>query len=694
MKRLLIALLVTASAWAQTDAPPELDHPFAPDELPPLAPMPKPLDGKLDLVISGASSFPESRLREEVTRHIRSIEDYGLDEASAYDISFFLESFYRKDGFTQALVKATILGPWKLALAITEGPVAQIGTIRIEGNTRFDDATITKYLLGPLRERFPRTRMDSDLPFAEADLFAGTDLVRRLYSAEGYLESYIPPPTLALNADKTQGDILLEIHEGPAYRFGRILFDGPVKDFETDLRKTVREQTQGVFTDGRLAAAVRGLEDFFSKRGYFKATVTSTPDLEGTDPSAVPVTFHLAPGPVFQFDGVSVSGTSGVRPSFIKKRLAHLNGKTYSPGLVDKSFRELIQTGLFRNLRITPEDVGNSELHLNVEIEEAPPKEFGFGVGYATFFGALGSISYQDRNFLGTGRPIRLQAEATQRGFAGEFVYTDPWFLDSPYEFKVRAYAQNAVLKGYSKNELGVQPTLSRQVTPEWKLSAFVSARYKNIFDVEIEPESLVGETNYPVFSVGISQTLDFRNNIAIPTRGFIFSTALELAPSGLGSVSFVRGTGRFSYYLPVTAKTTLALGARAGIISPLGGGGLPIDERYFNGGATTVRSFSEFSLGPRDHAGYPLGGQVFTVFNAEYTFPIIGDLHGAVFVDAGNDLSEASQFGVEDLRYAVGVGLRYHLPIGAIRVDYGLNPTPRDGEAQGAFHFAIGVAF
>ena len=70
------------------------------------------------------------------------------------------------------------------------------------------------------------------------------------------------------------------------------------------------------------------------------------------------------------------------------------------------------------------------------------------------------------------------------------------------------------------------------------------------------------------------------------------------------GAISFVRGRVRFSYYVPVTEKCSLALGARAGLISSLSSEQLPIDERFFNGGATTVRSFSELTLGPRDDAG------------------------------------------------------------------------------------------
>jgi len=64
-----------------------------------------------------------------------------------------------------------------------------------------------------------------------------------------------------------------------------------------------------------------------------------------------------------------------------------------------------------------------------------------------------------------------------------------------------------------------------------------------------------------------------------------------------------------------------------------------------------------------------------FTVLNAEFTFPIYRGLEGATFVDAGN-LTDWDMAGFSDLRYAVGLGLRYKLPVGPLRLDYGLNPS------------------
>ena len=56
-----------------------------------------------------------------------------------------------------------------------------------------------------------------------------------------------------------------------------------------------------------------------------------------------------------------------------------------------------------------------------------------------------------------------------------------------------------------------------------------------------------------------------------------------------------------------------LAFGARVGLISPILDD-LPIDVRFFNGGGTTVRSFAERELGPKDSGGNPLGGEIYTV--------------------------------------------------------------------------------
>ena len=697
MKRIyLIPALAMAllRAFAQTDAPPASQQPPAADSAsaPDVPTSRKP--GKLQVEFVGASAFKSRQLREGIARQIQSIEEFGLDEANVYDAEFFLESFYRRHGYSQAEVTANVLGPWRLRLTVNEGPLTRVGAVTFIGNHAYDSATLTNYLLGPIRERYPRIRQDTRLPFIEGDVFFGAELIRRLYAAEGYLNAVISSPEITMNADNTSPGISLTIKEGIQFHFGEIRFEGPLVFPRETLLAEIAEDTKSFYTAGRLASAQRRLEDFYKKRGYFTINVESSGDPAAARDGKVRVVFQIEPGPIYRFDGVTVRGNQRVKTPFIEKRLRRLQGRTYDPALIDRQFRELIETGLFRDLRITPAAIESDLVRLDVSVEEARSKELGLGLGYGSFYGLIVDVTYTDRNIFGTGRRLSLTPEWNQRGFSGEVIYADPWFLDTDYRLKLRLYALTSTLKGYTKTEVGFSPSVSRQITDHWEVSAFALGKYVAITEILIDPSSLAGSDDYSVAGIGLSQTLDYRNNKALPTKGFVFDASIDFAPNGIGAITFVRGRVRFSYYVPVTAKTVLAFGARAGLISPLSDEELPIDERFFNGGATTVRSFSELTLGPRDDAGYPLGGESFTVFNIEYTFPIWGDVYGALFLDAGYVVPNAANFGVEDMRYGVGGGLRYNLPIGAIRVDYGLNPSPKPGEAQGAWHFAIGVAF
>lgn len=642
---------------------------------------------RLGLTLRGNASVPEHELREGIARQIAGIEEFGLDEATAYDAAFFVETFYRKRGFAKASVTPRITGVWRLELDIREGPRVLLGDVRLAGVKAFTDEEAHRFFLGPIRERFPRTP-DAGLPFVESDLYAGADVLRRFYATNGYLDAEIDPPSIDVRG--TVAAVTLVVHEGRQYTFGAIHFRGEPVFAEEELRGVVAQQTGNIYTPGRLAAAERALTDHFVKNGYFRARVTAVGAEAGSGGAAVPVEFLIDPGVVHAFDGSTIVGADRVRPSFVQNRLSHLHGKRYDPRELDATFRELIQTGLFRNLRITPAATAGNKVRLDVSFDEAKQKEFGFGLGYATFYGGVVSASYRDLNLLRTGRPLSINVEANQRGFTGEVLYRDPWLFETNNELRLRAYGQNVELKGYAKQEFGFNPSLNSRITRHWTLSTFLSARSVGLNSVKIEPETAVGPERYDVFAAGLSQTFDTRDNPSLPTRGFFVTTSVEAA--GLSQVSYVRGLVRASYYTPVTKRTVFSLGARAGVVQSLNGDELPIDERFFNGGATTVRSFPEFGLGPRDRQGYPLGGETFTVFNAEYSFPVWGDLRAAVFADAGSVGSEPFDPGA--IRTAIGAGLRYNLPVGAVRIDYGLNPAPAKGDPRGAFHFAIGVAF
>ena len=93
---------------------------------------------------------------------------------------------------------------------------------------------------------------------------------------------------------------------------------------------------------------------------------------------------------------------------------------------------------------------------------------------------------------------------------------------------------------------------------------------------------------------------------------------------------------------------------------------------------------------------GTPLGGTLMHAANLELSYEVIDNLEVAVFADAGSlSTTDDQLFAMpKDLRYAAGLGVRYMLPVGPLRVDYGFNPDKRAGEPAGALHITFGFAF
>ena len=221
----------------------------------------------------------------------------------------------------------------------------------------------------------------------------------------------------------------------------------------------------------------------------------------------------------------------------------------------------------------------------------------------------------------------------------------------------------------------------------------------------------------------------DKRDDPTDAHHGLYTTVDLSYAPSGLGSqTQFARGLFRNSTYHPFGRDIVFARSTQFGIISRTGGRtSIPLAERLYSGGSTSLRAFPDFQAGPRDLAtGFPLGGNALFTNNFELRFPLYGDnLAGVIFEDAGNVYQTLGDFSLrfrqhnlQDFNYTVqsaGVGLRYRTPIGPIRLDFSFSPdAPRFFGLKGTeqdyingtaiatvqkidsfqFHFSLGQAF
>src|SRR5438094_689637 len=266
----------------------------------------------------GQQAFKEKELRSQLKEEITTVDEYGLSPARADDLAFFLEVFYRKHGYAKVNVHYVIESAGRLRLDITEGPRFLVRTVVFDGNAREPADKLFEYMVGPTRERY--SRLERRLPFVAADMEEGVRLVQRFYIAEGFLDVVVDPPQYKFQEQTSEVDAVVPIHEGRQYFFGSISFSGRTIYGAEALRGQIVDLIQRPYTDARVEDIPRRLEAYYKTRGYYDVKVTATGAPEEAVNSRVPVEIVVSAGPVYYFDGVTVSGLQRLHPSCVTKR--------------------------------------------------------------------------------------------------------------------------------------------------------------------------------------------------------------------------------------------------------------------------------------------------------------------------------------------------------------------------------------
>ena len=639
----------------------------------------------------GNTKFSNRELSAALADPLAAIQQRGLSLPLADDTAYYLEVFYRRHGYPAVDVKYKIREPY-LELHISEGPFYKLGNITFEGNKTFQPAVLNDYMIGTTRARY--SQFQKNLPFVESDLVTGTSLLQSFYVSQGFPQVQIVKLTTLPDNRTGTVNAIVTIKEGPRYFFGPISFSENFGLAKKQFAAKIKSLTDPPkpYSEAELQNLQRDLTFIFKSKGYFSALVTVTPNFQKVQGGRVPISVDSVPGPIYHFGGVIVSQepSARLRPDFLPRRLAALRGETYDPEKLKDLYRRLYLTGLYDTLDIQEVAQPDGTIQLVANPREARAKELGFYGGYDTFDGVIFGATYTNRNIDGLGRIFAFRLDYTGRGPDGEISYENPWFMDKDIDFNVALGVSAKQLVAYSIQNYYARVRLTKTYSKGIQTAAFLQAKEADVSSIEITPASLVGPTNYQLITVGVSQTFDFRDSPTNPRTGWIVDASASFSESLDGSASFARLTGRYSTYFSL-GKTLLALGARLGYIDAVQGtAGVPIDERFFNGGSTTVRSFYETELSPKDNNNHPIGGLARSIFNVEYDVPIFGDLVGAAFMDAGGTGDNP----FDNFATAVGGGVRYNLPIGPVRVDYGVNPAPRKNQSLSVLSLSFGFAF
>jgi len=470
----------------------------------------------------------------------------------------------------------------------------------------------------------------------------------------------------------------------------------------------------------------------------------SKPAFEQAD--AVRLVYRIQEGPQTRARRILISGYEHTRQGVIRREIKIKANEPLRGGDVVESQRHLYNLGVFNRVTIEPQNPSgtNPDKDIAVLVEEAKRYTVAYGGGFEV------------QRLASTTNPTGGQVQAAPRGIIEVSKLNLTGRADS-LSFKLRGSTlQGRALLGYfvpntfGNSHFSFQATVFAEKTRD--INTFTEQRYEGAVQLteQISPlttvlyryafrKVLVSNLNIPsqeiplfqqptlVSQFGVTWFRDSRDNPADATKGSFNSADFSDADTYWGSsASFLRFFFQNSTYYPIKRRFSFARSTRFGILvpyrdtvsltfpaptCPTGSPTctlptvIPLPERYFAGGGTSLRGFALNQAGPRDFGtGFPVGGQALLVLNQEFRFPMrlpfIGTaLGGAIFYDGGNVYSRltrisfrttlpAPTFGLgpknvnvcltncsNELNYfahSLGLGVRYKTPVGPIRVDLG----------------------
>jgi outer membrane protein insertion porin family len=473
-----------------------------------------------------------------------------------------------------------------------------------------------------------------------------------------------------------------------------------------------------------IQAGVKELEKYYQDKGYSLAQIVdikATPEgdinliaSEGTI-EGIKVAFINEDGKTVDKDGKPVTGNT--RDFIITRELTIKEGEVFNKNTVQNDLQKVFALGLFDDLNIGLAPGSDpKKVIVTVNVKEKNTGSIAAGAGLSSSTGLFGTVSFQQQNLGGNNQKLGLDIQVGTTSLLFDLNFTDPWLAGDPNRTSFTANIFNQRVFSYIFdspvgaavnnnqlviNRLGTGFSFSRPLSTTE--TASLGFRYQRVSVLDNTDNAVVatdflgnsltasGTGQDDLLLLQFAYASDQRDNPLKPSSGSVFRIATEQSiPIGLGSIFLNRVRASYSYFVPVKflnfseGTQALAFNFQAGTVI----GTLPPYEAFQIGGSNSVRGWDEGKIG---------SGRSFSIFSAEYRFPVFSIVGGVLFFDYGTDLGSAPSVpgnpaGARNKPGSgagYGIGVRVQSPLGSIRVDYGL---ASDGGTQ--FSFGLGEKF
>jgi outer membrane protein assembly complex protein YaeT len=703
-------------------------------------------------------------LNDRKLRELLPVKKSGYSRPLALLGERNLTNYLQERGYFFATVSsrcepANCSGPdLRVLYDVQPGQRHAIEEIRIEGTDQIRLGDVSEELQSQTASIFGRIPLLRRLPLiggyargitSNERLQRDREVIRRSLANQGFRSARVDS-RLASKPESADLIVIFDVKEGPRSIISGVAIKGNAVITSSELRETVPINDNDPFSVTKAREGTQNISKLYEDRGYLDATVElNVMDLPD---DRVRVIYDVTEGNRNVASEVLITGQTKTREDSIRRFLAFKPGDTLTPEVIRRTQRDLYSTGAFSEVNIRTEPVGGDDANarrVTVGVVEAKPLLFVYGTGYSTDDGPRGLIQLSHTNLFGRVNTGSIRLRASGREQFGQLSYIDLRPFNTKWATTVSAYydrntdLQSIVRQRIVDGEVQDGPTqsygINRFVTfiqTERKLSEITSVRFRYSYEdsrlsnVQNIPIEEIGRNDRPVrlglFSAGF--TRDTRDSALNPTRGQLFSAEHSVAARIFGgNESYNRFFGNYQNYrtlpqsTPLLRDSVLAATLRIGLAAPFNVTPtgtfddklLPISERFFAGGATTLRGFRFEQAGPQAileprtpdelPALVPVGGNALTIFNFELRYPLTRRFRLVPFYDLGNVFPLVSDIRFGGMTNSVGLGLRINTPIGPVGVDYGFLLDPPSfvtasgavlRQPRGALHIRFGQSF
>jgi len=639
-----------------------------------------------EIRIAPRSVFTKAKIQDEVNRMI---------------------TIYRRIGRFDAAVNPKIIilpqNRVNIVFEIDEGENTSILSINFVGNENFSDRRLRDIIV--TRQTRWYSILTSTDRYDPDQLSLDREELRKFYLDHGYADFSVESSVAQLSKDKEGFNIIFSIEEGKKYNIQNVSIENLVQGVDTkDVLEQLPLKNGMTYSVNKVEEAIDELTDIILLQGYpFIVVVPEVQRVENK--SLINVNLRVNEAEKIYVSRINIKGNDRTEDQVIRRNMRLAEGDAIVSKLISRSITVIRNLEFFEQVTIKEVPTGNYGFSdLDIEVVEKPTGELSFGGGFSSTAGGLVNFGLKERNFLGKGQAVNLQARLSERQQTVSGGFSEPYFYNRDISLGADIYDD---IYDYRESRYILNKT-GLSIRSNFALSEYLNQGVGYILETRnVKPEtgassSVIAEKGKTLLStLNTSFTYDRLDNRLNPTEGFSSSANASFAGIG-GDKKYVRIINSYKYYIPYNDKQiifglTMVAGINVGLDQDI-----LLSDRFFLGG-NNFRGFEQAGVGPRDKSSLDsLGGNYYYVGGVNATFgiglpPELG-VRATLFSNLGSisgiDRSSSPYHDDFSPRLTIGAGVQWQSPFGPISVSLTQAIIKEDYDKTEVVSFGIGTFF